>query len=529
MIDRALVLPHLCARLAETEPDAIAMEHVDGRSITRAELHETTLRWADAYRRVGVEPGDHVLTMLPNSFEAFFAWIGLTWLRATEVPTNNMYRGQMLQYLVDNSDANVVIISERFVPQLAEVIGALSKVETVVVPDSTTAPALPCRVVTGDEFFADATPARDLEGPDYWDIAAIIYTSGTTGPSKGVLMPWGTLLAFTTIVPDDFVEPGEGFYAMYPAFHVSGKAMLYQSANLRARMVIREQFSIEHFWNDMRAHGITGAGLIGAMAPFLLMQPETPDDANSPLRHVMMGPLVPHVEEFKTRFGVEVGTGYGMTEIGAPFVSDGYALANATSCGKLRPGWAGYEVRIVDEHDQAVGTDEVGELIVRTEEPWVLNSGYYGMPDATSTAWRNGWFHTGDAFRCDADGNYYFVDRIKDAIRRRGENISSFEVEALVNQHPDVAESAAIGVPSEYTEDDVKVCVVLVAGSALVAEELVTWLAPRMPKFMVPRYVEFVEVLPKTEATFRTQKVKLRDEALNENTWDREAAGLKIE
>ena len=172
--------------------------------------------------------------MLPNSFEAFFAWIGLTWLRATEVPVNNMYRGQMLQYLVDNSDAATVVISERFVPQLAEVMADLPKVQTVVVPDAAEAPELPVRVVTGDEFFAGAVPATDLEGPDAWDVAAIIYTSGTTGPSKGVLMPWGTLLAFTTIVPDDFVEPGEGFYAMYPAFHVSGKAMLYLPTCARA-------------------------------------------------------------------------------------------------------------------------------------------------------------------------------------------------------------------------------------------------------------------------------------------------------
>jgi crotonobetaine/carnitine-CoA ligase len=265
------------------------------------------------------------------------------------------------------------------------------------------------------------------------------------------------------------------------------------------------------------------------MAPFLLMQPEAPDDADTPLRHVMMGPLVPQVDEFKARFGVEVGTGYGMTEIGAPFVSDGYTLANPQSCGRLHRGWAGYDVRIVDEHDQPVATGDVGELIVRTDEPWVLNSGYYGMPEATATAWRNGWFHTGDAFKCDEAGNYYFVDRIKDAIRRRGENISSFEVEALVNQHPEVAETAAIGVPSEFTEDDVKVCVIRVAASELSAQDLITWLAPRMPKFMVPRYVEFVDALPKTDATFRTQKVKLRTDALNDNTWDRDASGLRID
>ena len=166
----------------------------------------------------------------------------------------------------------------------------------------------------------------------------MIYTSGTTGPSKGVLMPWGTLWSFVTTTPDDFVLPGEGDYAMYPAFHVSGKAMLYQASYFRARMVIREQFSIEHFWSDVRQFGITGAGLVGAMAPFLMAAPEQPDDADTPLRHVMMGPLVPEVEEFERRFGVEVGTGYGMTEIGAPFVPDGDRLANSVELREAAVG-----------------------------------------------------------------------------------------------------------------------------------------------------------------------------------------------
>jgi carnitine-CoA ligase len=528
MLDRGCVLPHLLARLATDEPDAIAMQDVDGRELTRRELHETNLRWADALRRVGIGADEHVVTMLPNSFDAFHAWLAVAWLGATEVPANTMYRGEMLRYLIENSGASTLVISERFLPQLLEVESRLPQLDTVVVPDADDAPAgIAARVVARPELFADAVPADDLVGPEYWDVAAIIYTSGTTGPSKGVLMPWGTLWSFVTTAPDDFVGPGEGFYAMYPAFHVSGKAMLYQASVFRARMVVREQFSIQHFWDDVRRFGITAAGLVGPMAPFLLLQPEQPDDADTPLRRVMMGPLVPQVDEFKRRFGVEVGTGYGMTEIGAPFASDGYDLANTTSCGKLRAGWAGYEVQIVDEHDEPLGAGEVGELVVRTREPWVINRGYHGMPEATAAAWRNGWFHTGDAFRFDADGNYYFVDRLKDAIRRRGENISSFEVEALVSAHPDVVESAAVAVPSEYLEDEVKVCVVLREGAAVTHEELIAYLVPRMPKFMVPRYVEFVDTLPKTEATLRTQKVKLRERALNEQTWDREAGGTR--
>jgi crotonobetaine/carnitine-CoA ligase len=193
----------------------------------------------------------------------------------------------------------------------------------------------------------------------------------------------------------------------------------------------------------------------------------------------------------------------------------------------VRGGWPGYEVRIVDEHDQPVLPGHVGELVVRASEPWVINQGYDGMPEATAAAWRNGWFHTGDGFRADDDGGYYFVDRIKDTIRRRGENISSFEVEACVLAHPDVAECAAIAVPSEFTEDDVKVCVVVRNGMTLTPEQLVDFLAPRMPDFMVPRYVEVVEALPKTEATMRTRKIELRTNPITDHTWDREQPVLR--
>ena len=529
MLDRSLVLPQLLAGLAAAEPDVVAMQDVDGRSETRRELHEQNLRWADAFRRLGVQPGEHVVSMIPNSFEAYHAWLGLAWLGATEVPVNTMYRGRMLRYLVEDSGAEVLVISARYLPQLREVAHELTQLRVIAVPDADDGlDDLPCPVVTGDELFAGVEPRDDFAGPDYWDVAAVIYTSGTTGPSKGVLMPWGTLWAIVDNLPDDFVCEGEGFYSTFPAFHMSGKYMMYMAAQRRSRMVIRETFSVQHFWDDVRRFEIDTVVLLGAMAPFLMQAPERPDDGDTPLHKVGLVPLPHGVEEFKRRFGVEVSTSYGMTEVGMPFVSDGFDLANDTSLGRLRPGWAGYEVQIVDEHDQPLPANVPGELVVRTREPWVINRGYHGKPDATAAAWRNGWFHTGDAFVYDDDGNYYFFDRIKDAIRRRGENISSFEVEAHVNDHPEVVECAAIGVPSEYTEDEVKVCVVRTAGSSLTEAQLVEFLVPRMPRFMVPRYVQFVDALPKTEGTMRTRKFELRAEVLDERTWDREAAGITI-
>jgi crotonobetaine/carnitine-CoA ligase len=213
-----------------------------------------------------------------------------------------------------------------------------------------------------------------------------------------------------------------------------------------------------------------------------------------------------------------------MTEIGPVICATGQVSNdNHRSCGRLTPG---YEARLVDEHDNEVPAGEIGELIVRSDRPWTLNLGYVGLPDESMKAWRNGWFHTGDVFRLDADQNFYFVDRRKDAIRRRGENISSFEVEAIVNSHPDVVESAAVAVPSELGEDDVKVVVVRRAGSDINEADLIDFLTPVMPRFMIPRYVEFIDTLPKTP-TDRVQKALLRNAGVTPQTWDRTVAAAK--
>jgi crotonobetaine/carnitine-CoA ligase len=299
--------------------------------------------------------------------------------------------------------------------------------------------------------------------------------------------------------------------------------MLYLVARYRAHIAIRETFSLSEFWNDIRRFDIHAAGLVGPMAGLLMLLPPDPSDRDVPLQRVYMGPLIPQVEEFKERFGVVVGSGFGMTEIGVPIGTDGFELANTTSCGRIREGYPGYQVRIVDEHVEEVPVGTVGELVVRADEPWVITPGYWRQPEKTAEAWRNGWFHTGDGFRCDEDGNYYFVDRIKDAIRRRGENISSFEVEALVGQHPCVQECAAVAVPSELSEDEIKVVVVPRPDTTIDPAELIEFLEPRMPKFMLPRYVEVIDGLPKTDATFRTRKVELRRAGLTPTTWDREA------
>jgi crotonobetaine/carnitine-CoA ligase len=528
VIDRDKVLPHRIATLADERPDETAMLDVAGRSLTWSQLQTEFQRWAGALRAVGVATGDHVVTMLPNSFEAYLAWLGTSWLRALEVPANNMYRGETLRYLIENSQARTVVIAQRYVDRLTLVADDLNLLETVVVPDAEgELPELPFRVVRGDDFLA-AEPASDLPGPDYYDVAAMIYTSGTTGPSKGVLVPWGELYQSPLILPADLIGDREPYYAVSPAFHLSGKISLYNAAIPGGYLVIRESFSPSEYWNDIRQHNVRGGALLGPMAAILLMMPPQEDDADNPLESLMMGPMLPNIEEFKQRFGVKrVCSGYGMTEIGFPLTT-GWDPPNPRTCGKRREGAPFYEVRVVNEHDEPVEAGTVGELIVRAGDPWVMNQGYWAMPEATSKAWRNGWFHTGDAFVEDEDGWLYFVDRRKDALRRRGENISSFEVEAGINAHPEVAETAVLGVPSELTEDDVLAVIVRTPGSDLTAEVLVEWLIPRMPRFHIPRYIEFIDELPKTDGTFRVQKYVLREKGVTAQTWDREAAGIVL-
>ena len=233
-----------------------------------------------------------------------------------------------------------------------------------------------------------------------------------------------------------------------------------------------------------------------------------------------MVPVVPQLEEFKERFGIEgVSTGYGLTE-GSTILRTPAGAARPGHCGWPRPD---FEIRLVDEHDQEVKDGEAGELCVRTKEPWMVMDGYHNMPEATVTAWRNQWLHTGDGLRRDleGDGQYIFIDRMKDAVRRRGENVSSFEVEKEINEHPAVLESAVVAVASDATEDEIRACVVLRPGQKVEAEELLVFLDGRLPDFMVPRFVDFLGEMPKTP-TEKIRKAALRESGISTTTYDRE-------
>jgi crotonobetaine/carnitine-CoA ligase len=356
-----------------------------------------------------------------------------------------------------------------------------------------------------------------------------VFTSGTTGPAKGVVLPWGNLHASGTgNYPPEELTREDCFYGPSSPSHVGAKTLPFLFAMIDGRVVVRDVFSTSKFWDEVRRFGCTTTVLVGSMAHFLLSQEPRPDDADSPLRNLCMVPVLPNHEEFNARFGTRIFTVFNMTETSCPIQSrSDWEITDPKSCGQQREGTPGYELRLVDEHDREVPDGTVGELMMRTSEPWTLNLGYLGLPDKTAEAWRNGWFHTGDLFTRDAEGNYFFVDRAKDALRRSGENISSFEVESEVNAHPEVVESAAIAVPADYAEDEIKVVVVRAPDSDLRPEQLIEFLVPRMPRYMVPRFVEFRDELPKNVRQ-RVEKAVLRRGGNDADVWDRVAAGIEL-
>ena len=516
-------------RIGGGDGDRLWLQDVGGGSATYAEALHAARRWAGALRSIGVDHQTVVSTMNPNSVATTLLWLGIVSLRAWEAPVHPSYQGYMLEHAVNSARAETLFVDVSFVDRVAASAANLQTLKRVVVMGGTSDASLPFEVVTADELLASATPATDLERPEPWDLASIIYTSGTTGPSKGVMVPWGDIAAFVArIWPIEDLGPDDAIYGFTPSSHIGAKNLPYLAALIGGRFVLRPDFKLDRFLPDIREYGITTTAVVGAIARFLEQMPAQPDDHEIPLRNLTMAPAVPDLDAFKERFGIRVATCYSMTELSGPIASEGWNVSNWQASGKLSPGWPYFEIRVVDENDYDVGPNTVGELIVRAAAPWTLNLGYFGMPEATAHAWRNGWFHTGDGFTYDENGYFYFVDRLKDTIRRRGENVSSFEVEAMVNQFENVLESAAVAVPSEFTEDEIKVYVVPAPGASLDPSALCTFLIDRMPRFMVPRYIEVVDELPKTMGTMRTQKSKLREDGVSDTTWDREAAGVKL-
>jgi crotonobetaine/carnitine-CoA ligase len=514
------VISELIDRNADERPGETAVIFPGLESWTYGELRQKVRARAAGLQALGVMQDEPVLTWLPNGPHAVVDFLALNYLGAVYVPINIAYRGAVLEHVVANSGARLMIAHGTLAERLAEV--SLARLERVVVvgPER---PDLAGVELIGEE--ALSAPGEELQPPARpprpWDTHMVIHTSGTTGPAKGVLCSYRHTA--TAALQCRNVGPGDRNLTTTPMSHVTGPCALQWALLHGGSCVMAESFRTQDFWEIVRRYGITTTGLLGAMVRFLLSQPPSPEDRNHGLRSVIIAPFDEAALEFGRRFGVDVYTLFSMTEVSTPL----FAGPNPTvvgACGTVR---AGVEARLVDANDIEVPDGRTGELVLRTDEPWALSHGYLNDPEATARAWRNGWFHTGDLFRRDAEGHYFFVDRAKDALRRRGENISSFEVESAVLLHPKVREAAVVAVPADVGEDDVMAVVTLEPGAAFDPAELLDFLRPRLAHFMLPRYVRVAPALPRT-ATHKVEKHRLRAEGLTSDTWDREAAGLHI-
>ena len=497
----------------------------DGTEWTWGNCREQVRAQAAALQRLGVRGGDRVIAWLPNSPALVRAWFAINYLGAIFVPLNTAYRGATLAHTVNASGAKLMLAHGALVERLTGL--AFEHLERVVaIGEHATAAAddaqRPWTLTNDSALQGDAATLDDFARPEPWDVQSLIYTSGTTGLSKGVLSPYLQLYTTATVVYG-YLREGESILVNLPMFHVGGTSSITIALVRSGSFHLVDGFSTERFWDQVRrGRCTTTSGLIGIMGAFLMKSPPRADDRNHSLRCMTGFPVNDQTVKIRERFGIDYLTGFNMTELSAPLVSE----LNSTvfgACGKPRTG---VECRLVDEHDMPVPDGAPGELIVRSDLPWVFNVGYDGLPDATARAWRNGWFHTGDILRKDEDGNYFFVDRLKDSIRRRGENVSSLEVEAAVRTHPGVDEVIAVGIPVE-SEEEIMVVIVPKADRHIDPPALIEWLTPRLPYFAVPRYVRVVTSIPKTE-TNKQRKFPFREAGITADTWDRVAAGIVL-
>jgi carnitine-CoA ligase len=516
------ILRYALERQADLTPDKLFARFTDGIDWSFSDTLHKTKELGAALQSVGVKQGDLVLTFMPNDGDALRAWFAINFIGAVYVPLNTAYRGRTLEHALNLGEAQVLICHPGLFDRLEGV--KASHLRHVIVAGNAPSVDLGDGIErhTLSELVARATTLHPLSRPiEPWDIQAVVHTSGTTGPSKGVMVSYAHLTtacnAFEQLTSDDRTM------ANLPLFHTGGIIAVYRMILKGGSVAVIESFSTTTFWDVIRSTGTTCLTLLGSMAPFLIKAEATPRDRDHSLRKVVMIPLTDDAPQFAERFGVKIYTAFNMTETSWPIFSEENPKVRGT-CGKVRHG---VEARVVDANDYEVPPNVDGELILRTDAPWSMIVGYLNDPAATARAWRNGWFHTGDIMRRDEDGNFFFVDRLKDAIRRRGENISSFELESEIAQHPSVHEVAAVGVPSEFGEDDVLVAIVTLADRSLEPEELIEYLRSRVPYYMIPRYVRLLSVLPKT-STQKVQKNVLRSDGITSDTWDREKSGIVV-
>jgi crotonobetaine/carnitine-CoA ligase len=438
------------------------------------------------------------------------------------VPLNTAARGSQLEHMLLNAGPRLLVLESAPDERLDALAELPDELERIAVLGDAGETSWRGRAV--EALPADAEPLAPAPvGPG--DTLAILYTSGTTGPSKGVMCPHAQFTWWGETVSSMLGIRGEDtLYTCLPLFHTNALNAFAQAITSGAHLVVGPRFSASRFWQRVVDAEATVTYLLGAMVSILASRAPSELDRAHAVR-VALAPATPAAvwRDFEERFGVRIVEGHGMTETNAVI---------GPLDDEQRPGWMGrclpgFDARVVDEDDGEVPPGTPGELVVRADNPFAFATGYWRMPEATVRAWRNLWFHSGDRVVRDEAGWFRFLDRIDDAIRRRGENVSAWEVEQVLLAHPDVEAAAVVPVPSELGEDDVLACVVARAGSSLDPAELVRFCEPRLAYFAIPRYVDVLDELPLTE-NGKVRKFVLRERGVAATTWDRERAGVEL-
>lgn len=503
---------------------------IEGEGFTYGQVVEDAKALAAGFQSLGLKPGETVATVLDNNYDALRVWFAINFAGGISVPVNTAYKGEFLRHQIADSGARILIAETDYCDRILDVEDALPEARLLLFRERPPS-RKPARLelASFESVAARASDYRDVTvNPS--DLAMLIYTAGTTGPSKGCMISHNYACNLARQAGETRTE-NDIFWTPLPLFHFNATcAATLGTAWSGGTVSLYRRFSLSRFWHEIERTKATSAGLLGSMIPLIAQAEDTPESKRcyGQLRAVRGAPFPAELQEtWRRRFGVlHCGSNaYGLTEASLmTSLPDGVEPAPGSS-GMINDD---FDVRIVDEDDNELPAGVPGEIICRPKKPHVMFEGYWRRPEATLAIMRNLWLHSGDIGKFDEKGFFYFVDRKKDYLRRRGENISSFEVETAFRAHEAIEDVAAHAVRSDVGEDDLKVTAILKAGATLTEEALCLWAIERLPYFAVPRYIEFRVELPRNPVG-RVLKYQLRDEGCTPQTWDREASPIKLE